>query len=1553
MEIPQSYSSIGDGSVIDADADGEQATLHRSSLQAYFDYAFDALMITDDQGFYLDANPSACKLFGLPKEALLGRKIVDICQLEAEVAQVWQDPLPTNPLKGQFGFTRSDGVARQVNYVATLPGSLHGRLWILQDITALQPPQPRVAVQTAALVACANSIVITDRYGTIEWVNPAFAQLTGYTQEEIIGKNPRDLVNSGQHDRAFFRQLWDTILAGNTWHGEITNRRKDGSLYIEEMTITPVGDEQGEIGHFIAIKQDISDRQQMETVLRQNEANLTALIENTDGSIWSVDRQFRLIIGNHQFRSNFSQVLQREIAEHEYIFPTEVSLALREQWQDFYARALQGEKFKVEVQKQTTPSPLWFDYRFSPIQTADGQIIGVTVFGRDISERKQIEEALRDSEHRFRQMAESIQEVFWLANHDLTQILYVNAAYEEIWRRSRASLYAQPRSFIEVIIPEDRDRVLPIMTQQRQIGWMIEYRIQQPDGEIRWIWERAFPVRDQTGQVHQLVGVCQDITERKQAEDALKQSEAELKALFHAMSDVVLVIDRDGRYVKIPLTNPALLIAPAEELLGKTAYDVFPQVTAERLIHCIQQVLATRQSQTIEYDFLLNQQTMWFSASVSPLHADQVVWVSRDITEQKQTEQALKASEERLRRLHTALIELGKHPVLYNGNLATALELLTETTAQVLQVERVSIWFYHAESTCLILQDQYELSCQHHSTGIELCAADYPMYFQALADNAAIVVDRADTDPRTQDLFRQWLQPHHITSIMNIPIHFEGKTVGVICHEQVHTVRQWAIEEQNFASYLAHIVALILETRERQRTETALQHKETKLLEAQRVAHVGSWELDTRTNKITWSEESFHLFGFDPTQPEPSYEDHLQRIHPDDRASVQAAVEQITMTGQAFVVDFRILHPDGSVKYIEGRGEAIQNRQGQTIQLLGTLLDITRRKRAEATLQQQAERQRLLSTITQHIRQSLDLNDILTATVTDVLELLHCDRVLILRVYPDQSSKIETEALVAGESSLAGETYLCNCLNECYPHFCRMTPVVVDDFASYSSEYCPLAYLLGLEAVAQMVVPVLHQDNLWGLLIVHTCHQPRHWQTWEVDLLAEIANQVSIAIHQAHLYQQVQQFSLKLERQVQERTIELWQSLHFEALLKRITDKVRDSLDEQQILQTAVQELAWGVEIECCDTGIYNAEQTTSTIAYEFTRTLRPAQGQTFMLATAPHADIYKHLLNGQVCQFCDSIPNPVRSQHRLFSVLACPIVDDQGVLGDLWLFKHREEIFNDLEVRLVQQVANQCAIALRQSRLFQAAQAQVQELERLNRLKDDFLSTVSHELRTPMSNIKMAVQMLEIILKRTDILQTNDRANQYLQILSHECQRETNLINDLLNLSRLDAKTEPLMLTTIDLRIWIPAIAEPFEERTRQQQQQLNIQIPAKLPSITTDLKYLERILTELLQNACKYTPAGETIAIAVAVLQQVDHAPSSLEVTVSNSGVEISPKELPHVFDKFYRVPNNDPWKHGGTGLGLSLVKKLAERLQGQITVQSGENHVQFTLTLPLVLA
>jgi PAS domain S-box-containing protein len=701
------------------------------------------------------------------------------------------------------------------------------------------------------------------------------------------------------------------------------------------------------------------------------------------------------------------------------------------------------------------------------------------------------------------------------------------------------------------------------------------------------------------------------------------------------------------------------------------------------------------------------------------------------------------------------------------------------------------------------------------------------------------------------------------------------------------------------------------------------------------------------------SEAMRHIYGVTPEAARQSAEPVFAMLHIDDLARVTASIQESYETLEIWHDEYRVVLPEQGVRWVEGHSRPERLPDGSVL-WHGYIWDVTDRKQIEQDVRQKAERERLLITITQHIRQSLDLKTILSTTVQEVLALLGCDRVLIYRLHPNGMGQVKTEALQSGYPSLINETYITSCRPENCRAACEFDPQSFDNTALSNPALCPVSYLLGQNAKSQLTVTIFHQDLLWGLLVAQQCDQSRQWQSWEHDLLSAIADQVSIAIHQSYLFQQIQQFNLRLENQVEERTAELQQSLLFESLLKRMTDRVRDSLDEEQILQSAVQELAMVLGVACCDAGIYSADRTICTITHESTRTIAPAKGTQFKITADSH--IHLQLLQGLPVYTCLTIPDPIRTTATNFCVFACPLLDNQQVIGNLWLFKSKDEQFNDLEMRLVQQVANQCAIALRQSRLYQAAQAQVRELERLNHLKDDFLNTVSHELRTPMSNIKMATQMLEIILQEVGILTLEDtdtatphRAMQYFQILDYECRREISLINDLLDLSRLEAEADPLIWTCVRLQDWIPAIAEPFEEKMRSQQQNFQLKIPADLPPIAIDLQYLERILTELLQNACKYTPAGFDILISANTSPPSEENVGQIQIVVCNTGVEIPARELVHVFDKFYRVPNNDPWKHGGTGLGLALIKKLIERLQGAIVAQSDQGETRFIMTFP----
>ncbi|GAB4326119.1 MAG: hypothetical protein OHK0047_11380 [Leptolyngbyaceae cyanobacterium] len=200
-----------------------------------------------------------------------------------------------------------------------------------------------------------------------------------------------------------------------------------------------------------------------------------------------------------------------------------------------------------------------------------------------------------------------------------------------------------------------------------------------------------------------------------------------------------------------------------------------------------------------------------------------------------------------------------------------------------------------------------------------------------------------------------------------------------------------AVPEYNSAGELVGFIGSVVDITDRKLTEIAL-------LEAQRIAHIGSWEFDLQTQVITWSEELYHMFGLDPSRPVPPYEEYLQKIHPDDRPKLLQCVEQAIASGTPYIIGYRIILPDGSIRYQEGRGEVIRNAQGQVVKLRGTALDISDRKQAELALQQlneeleqrvQQRTQELarseqdLRTIFNHVYDAIFIHD-LDGTILDV-----------------------------------------------------------------------------------------------------------------------------------------------------------------------------------------------------------------------------------------------------------------------------------------------------------------------------------------------------------------------------------------------------------------------------------------------------------------------------------------------------------------------------------------------------------------------------------------
>ncbi|KAB8319738.1 GAF domain-containing protein [Tolypothrix campylonemoides VB511288] len=318
------------------------------------------------------------------------------------------------------------------------------------------------------------------------------------------------------------------------------------------------------------------------------------------------------------------------------------------------------------------------------------------------------------------------------------------------------------------------------------------------------------------------------------------------------------------------------------------------------------------------------------------------------------------------------------------------------------------------------------------------------------------------------------------------------------------------------------IIALLAVTRditERKRTEASLRESEQRLKLALHTAKLGSWELDLKTGELSSSNEGKANFGL-PAEAEFSYTAY-EHIHPGDRAYVQESVQQALEQRKDYEAEYRIIWSDDSVHWVLARGTGIYDADGNPTRMIGVTLDITERKQAEEESKRQSKRSQLFTEITLKIRQSLQLETILQTAVTEVQKLLHADRVLIFRRWGDGSGTVVQEAVLPGFPVVLGKDLLDPCFERDYQEPYRQGRVsAIANLETANIQLCHKEFLAQFGVKANLVVPILQRDNLWGLLIAHQCERPRNWNTAEIELLQQLANQIGIALSQAQLLEQ-------------------------------------------------------------------------------------------------------------------------------------------------------------------------------------------------------------------------------------------------------------------------------------------------------------------------------------------------------------------------------------------------------------------------------------------------
>ncbi|MHC5934485.1 PAS domain-containing protein [Nostoc sp.] len=720
-------------------------------------------------------------------------------------------------------------------------------------------------------------------------------------------------------------------------------------------------------------------------------------------------------------------------------------------------------------------------------------------------------------------------------------------------------------------------------------------------------------------------------------------------------------------------------------------------------------------------------------------------------------------------------------------------------------------------------------------------------------------------------------------------------------------------------------------------------------------------------------------------------------------------------------------------------------------------MTLDERKQVQGTVQQQFEQQRLVMEMTQRIRRSLNLQDILQTTVDEVRQFLECDRVTIFQFYPGWGGTIVVESVAPEWMALLPLQIHDPCIGEenVEPFKQGLVTAKTDIYTAGISP-CHIEFLESLQVRANLVVPVSLGDELWGLLAAHQCAAPREWQSSEIALLRQLGAQVSIAIQQAALFEQVhtelterkqaeialQQLNAELEQRVQERTAQLTET----------NDRLRKTVIEQQQTQLTLLEQAHQLELQAIitrnmaegiclvradngvivyanpkfeqmfgyDSGELNG-QHVSIVNYATESLTAENVNQAIVSAVLENSEatyqvqnvkkdgtpfwcsattsVLRHPDYGDVLvavhqdiTLAKGIEDALRQSEEKFRQLAENIqavfwikdICNQQVLYvsnayetiwqrsceslyhnySNWLDAIHPEDRQRVEIEFIEKfrtgqydkkyriIRPDGSIRWIRDRAFPIKNElgklvriagiaeDITELQQIDLIKNEFIGIVSHELRTPLTAIRAALGLLQ-----TGIYDKKpDKFKRMIEIAAIDSDRLVRLVNDILDLERLESDRTVLEKTTCKAADLIQQAVAGVQAIANQQN--ITFKIHPSNAQVWAAADAIVQTLTNLLGNAIKFSPADSTITLNVQ--QQTDR----VLFQITDQGRGIPAEKLEAIFGRFQQVDASDSRTKGGTGLGLAICRSIIDQHGGQIwaesTVSVGSTFF-FTLPLP----
>lgn len=773
--------------------------------------------------------------------------------------------------------------------------------------------------------AATDSIVLADHNGHILSWNQAAARLFGYTDEEVRWHPLTMLMPQryrAAHERGLARvkETGQSRLIGRLV--ELEGLRKDGSEFPIELSLAMWKTDTDVF--FSGIIRDITQRRRAEEILDRLRHLHEVILTQAGEGIYGLDRD-----GNTTFvNPTAAQLLGYEPAE---LIEQPMHARLHHSHPDgspypaeqcpIYAALRDGRVHRVarDVFWKKDGNRMPVEYVSTPI-IEKNSIVGAVVVFRDISERLQAERDVEESQERFRQLAEHIREVFWISDPKKRRVLYVSPGYEEVWGRSCESLYAMPGSWMEAIHPEDQQRIRDA-SLHRQIsgGYDEEYRILRPDGSMRWIRDRAFPIHDASGTIYRIAGFAEDVTERKRVEAALIESERRYRVLFDNNPSMYFMVDAAGTVLSVNRFGAERLGYDVQELLGLSLLNIFhpsdQDDVRKNLAACLSEMGRPRgwEFRKVRKDGSV----IWVRETAQAVLSDQqapvVLIVCEDITAMKEAELALHDSEE-----------------FKNQILRSSADCI-----KVLDLEGRLQYMNDAGRTLLHIDD---LTGYLNKPWADLWEGD--------DRNAALAA----------------LEAAKAGEI--------GKFIGY-CPTTDGVPKWWDVQVTpmlDTRGYTRRLLAISRDITGYREVQDSLRASEERLESVIRGSNDGFWDGHVLPDQpwyspmtpVWWSPRVREMLGYNDEEFPDILDSWASRLHPDDREMVFDRLSACLEKGSShYDVDYRLLTKQGDYCWFHARAEVLErDARGYALRMAGSLQCIKERKQAEAQLRLSEERLR-------------------------------------------------------------------------------------------------------------------------------------------------------------------------------------------------------------------------------------------------------------------------------------------------------------------------------------------------------------------------------------------------------------------------------------------------------------------------------------------------------------------------------------------------------------------------------------------------------------------